>query len=69
MQIQGLTGEGIETAGPSMGPIISKCVRAMFASNVMIRIQMSWLSVIPKLDMGDFAVVLVSVSLSSRATC
>ena len=52
-----------------MGPIISKHVRAMFASDVMIRIQMSWLSVIPELDLGNFNVVLVSVSSFSRATC
>ena len=52
-----------------MGPIISKHVRAMFASDVMIRIQISWLTVIPELDLGSFTVVLVPVSSSSRATC
>lgn len=52
-----------------MGPIISKHVRAVFASDVIIRIQMSCLSVIPESDLGNFTLVLVPVSSFSRATC
>ena len=68
-RIQGCTGERTKTTGPRMGPIISKRESAMFASDVMIRIQMSWLGVIPMPDLHDFTVVLVPVCSFPRATC
>lgn len=61
--------QAITYANSSMGPIISKWVKAMFTNDVIITIQMSWLAVILELGMGNVAVVLVTGGSSPRATC
>ena len=66
-----LTDKETDIAQPSIDPITSKWVRAKFTSNASMRIQMSWLTVIPGLDVGNFAMGLVMRGWSdfSMATC